>query len=460
MRASNAISNKLVKLKIKYGVKVITQQGQLNTLGSITDNFDQFNFLSDFTISDTLFSSLVSSFLLGIGLNEIIPDNLNFVVQLPDFQQILNGLLLQFNQVDLASIVNSYLLEYQNIFQLIDLNQINITLTYPSNLLNSNLQTNVQNSTLSKAYYNQSYYDLSYYDPTAVRNFFKSTLYAIMKKGGTYNKAKAESEATAKSLNISPNLAETLFNRLSSSTAVKEQALTWDYGWWDKTFWSAESPLGEHEGQITYTDYNLQPLTQPYNNMIDLQAGGFWDNAFWDFFFWTEGYPQSQYVYKVNGLTVAIIHDAIIDNFRKTMDLTPIALANYQKPTEMDNLYDNPRIHIYGLSVAQVETLAKLTGDIVHKLIGTIDPLTLRLYKSSVLELYGILYNPHKWGREMQRTMNQEQLKNWWIKKWVGMGLNENVLSTLYDKMINTVKAFGNTRQKQRLKYLKYKIFG
>jgi len=66
----------VIEQKRKFWHKVLSEEGMWSTLVQTFNVFDWLSFFSDFTLSDTLFSTLVSSLLLGIQPIDLEPWNL------------------------------------------------------------------------------------------------------------------------------------------------------------------------------------------------------------------------------------------------------------------------------------------------------------------------------------------------------------------------------------------------
>jgi len=452
MRDFGREARKATEEKIKYGQKVLTNEGIANIFTSFISVFDIYSFLSDLVISNTFFSSFVSNFLLGFSLNDILPDNLEFQIDLPNMDQLLNGVQLVLQQINLQ-------ISLQNILQsLTNLNiQINLSdLTTLTQFINPTVQFN----SLNKAYYNESYYGQSYYDPTAVSQFFKSTLYAMTKKKSNPATQRAELSAIATSLNIKPELVGDLYNRMTAMSAVEQQCATWDYAFWDYSDLCPEEENNPKEGLVTIQTYDGNSLTLEYRNMIDFQAGCYWDDSLWDYCFWLDYDETGDNIYNSDGANINLLHDAVYRNFKNRINSTAIALANYQTPEQRMDPHNSPRVAQFGFASVKNKQLMYLTQQIVRQLVPNVNAFTLNLYSSAVLNLYGVLYNPHKWGNEAQRSMSEQQLKTWWVTKWTNEGLDSNVLNTLFDRLITVIRAQGQYRQQRRINFMNWMLKG
>ncbi|MHC1593721.1 MAG: hypothetical protein ACXQT2_00185 [Methanotrichaceae archaeon] len=435
---------KIIEQKRKYWYKTLSDDATWSILAQSYNVFDWLSFFSDITLSDTLWSSLVSWLLLGIPFTDLEPWNLLWRVELPAPEEFLRGVMIRLERVSLRDLVQEVAPELAQAVE------------QPSLFLEEEYAVGVVETGLEKAVYGGTRFDYSYYDPPAVREFFRATVYAFMKKGRTLETAKHDIEEAARILNIHPEVARTLFNRLSAISSIKERALTWDYGWWDFTYWSEEGS----EGKVTYINYELQPQTTPYEDLVDYQAGGFWDDSPWDYFYWTEEYPSSVHPFRVEGYNVARLYDVVYANFRSRIATTPLAVANYQTRREREKWTESERLETFALPVSQRMHLERLVESVVRSREPDVDACKLRLYKSAVLQLFGDLSSPHRWGVGMQRTMSEDELRRWWIERWVDLGLDRDTLETLYSYLRKRVDTYTSVRQRERLRFLRKRLVG
>jgi len=452
MQDFGIVARKVTQEKIKYGNKVLTDSGMALTWNSLVNVFDLYSFLSDLIISNVFFSSFISYFLLGIDLNDIIPDNLEFQIDLPDMEQLLRGVQLVLEQINLQISLQQLLQSLQNLNITINISDLTNLITY--------LTQTVQSDMLTKGYYNESYYGQCYYDPEAVAQFFKSTMYAVTKKKTNPATQIAEIKALGQALNIRPELVENLYNRLSAISTIEQQSATWDYGFWDYSYWGEEEDINGVEGVVTFTAFDGTQKTLPYRNLFDYQAGCFWDDGLWDYCLWTDYEETGDNIYRYDNINLNLLHDAIYRNFKNRINATAIALANYQTPEQRMDAHNSPRVVDFGDAMMKNKQLMYITQNMVKQLVPNVDAFTLNLYSTAVLNLYGVLYNPHKWGYESQRAMAQDQLKQWWVTKWSAEGLDPNVLSTLFDNLLPIIRAFGKQRQQRRTNFMNWMLKG
>ncbi len=431
-------ARKVAEQKRKYWLKTQSETAIDVMLDRMFDIYDYFAFWGDWILSDTLFSSLVSLVFFDLAIPDLTPWTLTWEVELPTLDEFLAGVLIKLEPIDIT-------IEFP------ELKLPDLTLDF---ILEPDFSFNIKETRPKKLKVGVTKYGEGYVDPPAVREFLRSTALAILKKDISIPAARNMLKAAAKAWNITEAVVEELFNRLSAITAIKEKALTWDYGWWDRSNWSAEGS----SGKVTFTNYQGEEVEAEYEHLADFQWGGHWDLSSWDYFFWTT--HESPYKTPPPGENpnISKIRDYVVHNFRDRIHVTPFAVANYQKAEARTAWNKSPRTETYGMPLSQRYRLESLVDNMIRQLKPDVGVFQLRLYKSAILDLYGTLYDPHRWGAEAQRVSSKEELKTYWLEKWKAHGLDESILTRLFEALYDTITAYGIERAKMRLRFLRYRM--
>jgi len=435
------IIRQLRQQKLGYYQNALTDEALWQNLLLTYDTLDFATFLADLTLSDTLFSSLMLNFTLDLSLDEIVPINLNWSIELPTIDQFLQGVLILLVPINLEELVP-------------DLSDV---IANPALLLEDAARQALEETKLRKCIYGYSTYGNCYVDPSAFREFIRSTILAFTKKWYDFRTARDMIVAAAKALNIKPEVVEDLFNRLSMIYFAKFNCATWDYAFWDSTFLCEERTHSPEVGILRFLDFNLKEVAVEYQGLFDSQAGCIWDVSFWDMCFWLDDTPGKESPYIPGDDRIVKLQDALVFNFRTRYLATAYALANYQRPEERRYPFNNERMEIYAQSRAFSIDIEATVKNIVQSLVPGIDPVTLRFYIDAALELYG-LSTPHKWGLEMQRSMAREELKKYWLEKYSQMGLDPNVLEAIWSAVKTKIDAYSDKRVQNRLKFLSRRL--
>jgi len=439
MGFSQLEAERVSEQKLKYWLKALSEEAIDANTWRMFDTFDWSSFWSDWALSDTLFSSLVSMLLFGIPFSDIVPWLLNWAIELPSLDEFLRGVLIKLEPIDISLVFP-------------ELTSVSDTVW---SVFVDEVAEGVAGTRLEKAVYGRSRYDESYYDPEAVREFLRSTLYAFTKKDVSWPERRLRVEKAAKLLGIGEDLARTVFDRLSVIEAVKEKAATWDYAWWDGSSWAPEGS----GGAVEFVTYDLTVEAVEYEQLFDAQAGGLWDHSCWEYCFWTPDEPAYRFDPERLKAVFDVYRDFIVSGFRRRYLATALAVANYQTAEERVD-WRSGRTETYALPAAQRARIESIVENAVKAVEPGADAFKLRLYKTAALELYGALYGVHRWGSEMQRALTLEELKSFWIGKWSADGLDPAVLERLWETVKPVIDALGSARLEARTRFIREKLLG
>jgi len=435
------IIEQIQQQKINYYQKTLTDEAIWGNLLTTIDIFDMASFLSDFTLSDTLFSSLMSYFIFDLNFNDIVPVNLNWEIELPTFDEFMQGVMIKLIPITLEDLAP----------------ELSDILSNPLWLLNPDVASAMQETKLEKCIYGKSSYGNCYVDPIAVREFLRSTVFAFMKKWYDLKSAREMVSASANTLNISEDIARDIFNRLSKITHIKYSCATVDYSWTDFTTICEEESHSPQVGVLTYINYDLVQASHDYEDIFDAQTGCIADESLVDYCSAVGEVDEEKHPYLLGDTRFVQIQDRVVSNFRNRFTSTAFAVGNYQRPEERRYPFVNERMEIYAQNRGFAVQLENLVRSIVQSIIPDIDPITLRMYQNAVLEIYG-LSSPHRWGLEMQRSMTMDEYRQFWIEKWTRYGLDPNILSELWSRTINIVQRYSDIRTETRLRFLRNRL--
>ncbi len=438
MGASQREAQKILEAKRKYFQKALSDDAIDQNVWRSFGIFDYATFWGDWVLSDTLFSSLIGLLLFDLPLADIVPWNLGWEVELPSVEEFMRGVLIKLEPIQIT-------VEFP------ELSDVYKTL---ESIMVPDVVPNIEETRGKKLIVGFTKYGEGYVDPPAVREFLRSTLYAFTKKNLSWSEAKQRLQAVAKALNIAPSIVEDVFNRLSIISAIKEKAATWDYAWWDVSYWSEEGS----GGLVEFTNWDLKTDKVEYEQMWDAQAGAWWDVSFWDYAYWTDDVSPYKIDPKVYESIISRMRDFLVRNFRNRILTIALALANYQRADERAYPWRSGRLETFAIPFSQRMRLESITERIVRQLDPNVTPYKLRLYKTAVIEMYGKLYNPHRWGAEMERSMSADEFKKYWLEKWSSEGLDRSILEKLYDSVRGTVDALGAVRTRERLRFIRERL--
>jgi len=415
----------VLRAKLKYWGKVLSEEAFETNFWNMIDVHDYLSFYGDFVLSDTLFSSLLSLLFFDLPLTEIVPWTLTWDVELPSIDELLRGILIKLEPIRIE-------IQYPQLTA----PDLTLVLVMEPEAAAAVSETRPRAATVGVTLWGEGYID-----PPAVREFLRSTLYAFTKKNLSWAEAKQRVEEAAERLGISQELARDLFERLSAMESLKTGVLTWDYGWWDVNYWGEEGTES-----VELASWELSPDVREYLHLWDVQGGGWWDASLWDEAYWTDDEPP----YSVNPETgepnLGELRDFVVSNFRTRILTTALAVANYQRPEEMRYALASRRTETYASPYAHRMEIERIAEQVVGSLDPSPSPFRMRLYKTAALEMYGKLYSQHRWGAEMERSMPEDEYREFWIGKWEREGLDRATLERLYDAVRPVVDALGARR--------------
>jgi len=434
----------IVKQKQKFGVKVLSEDGSMLSMFGLSDIFDLATFFGEWALSDTLFSSLVSTLLFDIPMIDIAPSNLVWDIEFPTVEQFMRGLLIKFVPIKLGDLLP----EFANLFKSNDLliDQIYI----------DEYATTFKETRLEKGIYGKSRYGRAYYDPTPMYEFLRSTVYAILKKRKSLLSAKKEVSVIAKQLGIDEAIAETVFNRLVMMSSAIQNCAFVDLSFVDVTTVCDEGS----EGKVHFINYNLQPDWRQVEFVDDIETCAWVDDAIVEYAY----VCADKYPHKVDPQTkvdvLAKVQDSIIYNFRRRTLNSMLALMNYQTLEERREPTKSWRTDYYGEARIYVRRIEQTVERVVRSIKPDIPVLQLRQYKIAALKLYSALTGAHKWGYEEYKALTEDELRNQWIDEWAEKGLDRNILERLFDEVYIAIKRIGTKRFLTRERWLKYILGG
>jgi len=434
------IIEKVSQQKISYYQKALTDEAVWSNLTSTYDVSDIASFSADLVLSDTLFSSLSSYFVFGLSLEEIVPVNLNWGIELPSVEEFLRGVNIKLVPMTLSDLAP----------ELVSI------ITRPTEIITPEVRPVAEETSISKCYFGESKYGECYVDPTAVREFLRSTLFAFLKKWFDFRTASDMVKSATETLQIPEEIASDVFNRLSKVTSAKAVCAVVDYSFVDFSYICEEDPQ-TGKGIISYTDYNVRVSKSEFEDLFDALAGCIVDESAVDFCRVLGEEPEERHLTMLEDYRLLRLLDIFTSNFRSRFFATALAVANYQTAEERRYPFANTRVEDYAftrLAVADIESKVK---GLVQSLVPGVDPVTLRMYINSALELLGVT-SPHRWGNEMQKSMTVDEYRQYWRGKWSNAGLDPNILDRIWDSIIGLVKQYSDARLQNRLRNLSRRL--
>jgi len=430
---SASLKQRLIELlsqKMKYAQKTLSDDSIEANFFTILTQFDTLSFSFDITLSDTLFSSLLSSLMFGLPLSEVIPWTLDFTVELPTPEEFVRGLLIKLEPIDITKFFPELLtlsLTYYNTFEY----------QYASQLVQ------VQ---MSKGFFGVSRYNQSYYDPEAVRQFIKSTMYALTKKRSTDETVKSRLSAVANALNISDTLTQYLFNALQMLYYAKFTACSFDYCWFDVSPFPKESS----EAKVVFVGWDLVPVEADYVSIVDASGGCWFDNCVIDYSFFMPDETPTIYIPERAGNLVTQVASYLVSSARSRLLTTALAAANYQTAEERVEPRKSVRVETYFVPRYVADAIRNMVAKMLSNKAPY--PYLINLYSDAAVNLYAILTRPRGWGDEAFRAMTRDEIYSSWVQRWTSQGLDKGILDQIFALLYDSgyIRTLEQNRLSQR----------
>lgn len=416
---------KIVHRKLKYAEKTLSDQAILDTVASISSNFDLYSTLFHYTLSTSLFSSLVIQLLFGIPLSEI-GNFFDFKIELPTPEEHVKGLLLRIEVVNKSK----------------DHPETKTTEGLLSGVLSNKAYENYVKNKIEKGVYGKSRYNYSYYDPPVVYEFIRSTLLRITLEDLENYTASTTTRAFVETLGLSPQVIRDVYDRIQVIKQLRNYCVV------------GSSRLGscvlpeedDHGGWLKYVDMDGNISKINAETVVDISGGCILGKSIISQCFLFDGKESLR---KDENKLIEILNE-MVRSANSRLITTPLIVANYQKADELVYPQRSIRTEHFGLSISRNAMIKTIVDGVIGDRV--LDPHTKNLYYVAVMDLFGKITRPRGWGNEAYRVLTRDELLSTWRMKWVSQGLDgsllEELFTVLYDSgIINNIK---NKREIER----------
>jgi hypothetical protein len=409
---SNSLWNLLEELdrqKKVYHQKLLSSDGELATFIRTIQVYDFIVDISSLLIPQFYYSSMHVGLVYDFDLSFVEPLNLEFVWRIPTFDEWFKGV-----SVVLEKTASPYATAIEQFIQY-NINPI--------------VAESIEKTRPAKGRYGESKYGYSYYDPANVREFLRNAITLMFKKHTDPNARKTEIEELAKRLNVNINVAKSSYNRISILISAGNECFILGYGVLGKTKLCEKVTHSQPSGLVPFIDYDGKEAVAQITTLDQMQYGMLLGVT-------TLGYslvtPRTS-IYKYGAPIIERGLKEKLESFRKRLMLTAPALSNYVKLEEAASPEKCQRTEIWGELMSMRYMIEHNTEALLRKIAPDVDLFYIRQYKSAILQLLGHIAKRHRWGYNIYKTLEHEELRSWWIGYWAKQGLDQNVLNQLYD---------------------------
>lgn len=404
----------LVSRKMKYAVKSLSESSVEHSYLTVAHSLDLLSFSFDFTLTDTLYSALITSVLLGIPFSDIVPATLDFRIELPTPEEFTRGLLIEIEPINLADLFPELLTISSLAFSVFE----------------TDAASSIIGTQLRKGIYGVERYGSSYYDPPGIAEFLRSTMFALTKKRSTDETVRARFAAAASVLNVRNELAETLFNSMQMVYYSKIYAACFDYAWFDVTLFPREGSAP----RLVFVGWDLTPAEAESTSLVDAAGCCFFDSCFFDMNVVAADEAPTVYITERGGMLLTEVAAHMLMSARSRLLATPLAVANYQTAAERLNPSSSLRLESYAVSANIADSVRRAVAKALEGRITS--SFTANLYAAAALDLIKRVTRPGGWGDELFRVWSYDELKRYFTERWSGQGLDPELLSLVFDAIV------------------------
>jgi len=361
-----------------------------------------------------------------IMLSSILPIDfeplpIDFEVSLPSFEELLQGIWMNFESIDWLKFGLEIGVDYSWLYDFEKFIKFNFESEYWDDLIYGRL---------GKAVYGVTPWGRGYYDPVVTRDFIRSTFYKLRLLRTPNISWKKILEQLIKDFNMTPHLADVIYNRLMAILSAQTNSFILGLG-----------VLGYSKLSKKVNDWVVVPIEDIEGHKYDLKFTTL-DQLQMGFILGITplGYglllPKKSIYHLPEGKksppAIRFVADKIKRISHKLVYLT-WAYSNYNRVDEMRDFHKSERTFQYDSLQMQRRVIERwVAGQIPPE---EANPVKIRQYQNAVLQAISWRAKRHKWGFEVWRTMTEKEFKGWWKDYWKGEGLNPTLLDILYTGM-------------------------
>lgn len=422
------LARQVQEQKKKYHAKVLSGGALFNNWLRMMDVEDLTAFYIWLNIPEFTYAGLAMSFLFDIPLSEIIPANWDFEVEMPDLDELLEGIL-----VDIIGFDWSNVFEWMdNIDKMID------------ELIDDQYQDDMKRSRLEKAVYGVSKFNRSYYDPPVIREAIRSTFHRLWFQRRTVRGLIADHELLGELARVRGDIAKYIFDRISMVVYQQPSGFTLGYSLLGHSFLGEPAPVeGERQAVLRSLSHEGEVFEWRGNSLDHAQIGmvlGVTPLGFGFMLPRDTVYKKPGTVKRDESGTERIVKQPLLDFVRargegliRKMPWNPLSFGNYNRPEERSSYLRSERADQY-MALQTVRYKVEHMVDPVIRMYES-NPVKIRMYKSAALQLLSLPYKRHTWGMEAFKAMSEEELVEWWKRHWEEQGLKTEVLEAIYERL-------------------------
>ena len=395
-------------------------------------------------IPEFTYAGLAFSILFDLAPSEIVPVNWDFDVELPDIDELLQGILAEIKSIDWSEI-------YEWLQDIEKLIKENIEEPYQQQILESRPR---------KAVYGKTAYGTSYLDPPAVREAIRSTLFKLWVERYTLKQLREDHDNMAQVLKLSNGFKELLFHKISQTIFAQPSTFILGYGVLGRSYLGRKTEEQQATlAEIKMVNHNLELVEWRGSTLDHVQMGMVLGVMPLGYGFLMP--PKTVIKKPIPPEKLIPVTRFIYERGSKLiykMSWNPFTFGNYNRPDEQQDYRRSERADQY-MSLQLIRYQVERIVDPLIRQYET-NPVKIRMYKSAALQLLSLPAKRHRWGYEAFKAMTEQELVEWWKQHWASQGLNSELLEAIYERLKRWLPEWRRIKLKlgTRVKETRYRL--
>jgi hypothetical protein len=449
-----------VARKQKYHAKLLTPEGELATLMRFVEVSDLYSRLAAILLPEYLLSGLGLALTFWLSPAEIEALSLEFEWRLPSVEEWLRGIGVVLER--LAPEVSVEILQLAAALE--ELAELVFKVSVPAALpgvISKAAELPVLEAVIEtaaeKCVFDRSRYGMCYLDPDVVRETIRNALLNAWRKHGYMPGRRAEVEPLASAADIVPDIPEYVINRIAMLVYGHLECMTLGYGVLGVSRLCERHPTWPEWGQYPWIDYRSEYRWVGVRHLADMSMGFVLGVAPLGLAYLTsETDPFKDVAIELapgapepGGQAVVRAVAERLGRFGRRALLAPVALANYVTGEEAADPFRCERTEIWGQLMAYSHAVDAIAERVAAQLRPGASAFELKQYAAAARQLLGHVAKRHAWGHAVYRMMSDAELKRYWVGYWARHGLDPDVLSALFDRLVAVIRNIA--REKKEL---------
>ncbi|RLE88793.1 MAG: hypothetical protein DRJ67_01115 [Thermoprotei archaeon] len=415
-----------VQEKKKYFQKTLSLSAVDANYQRILDTEDYFTEWAWREMPLFIWLDISSLFIFGLDPTELEPFTLDFRVELPSFEEWMQGIKLwiyTINLGDLWSQMNADLFNIE-VPPVLDFD------TFIDENVTPEIAPDVKQQKERKLTVGVTKYGEGYVDPPVIREFLRSTFYELFRRRPDYERLRTIFKVIAEKLGVAESVVEAVFNRIVLHEQMFYENFILGYNLLGV---SKLTPRGSDKASLTIINWRGEEQEVRYTKFAENNNGFILGVTPLGYGLLT---PRERFFKESpRGITPKIVWfiDYKARRLLARYRATHLMVANYQRVDEMIDYTRSERTEQYHALAMRKYYIESLIDALLQGY--GVDNFKRNLYRKAVLQLIGHKKKRHRWGYAAFKSMTEDEFKEWWLGHWERQGLNRSLLEKIYERV-------------------------